>query len=1090
MFEPVSPSPDFPQLEEDILAFWRKQGIAQKALDKPAPAGDYVFYEGPPTANGKPGIHHVAARAMKDLFPRFHTMRGKRVRRRYGWDTHGLPVELEIEKRIGSTSKADIERFGVEEFNKLCRESVFTNINDWTTLTDRIGFWLEDNGYITYTNDYIESCWWILKSFYDRNLLFEDYKVAMHCPRCNTSLASHEVSLGMTEGIDDPSVWIIFDVDQAGPLADVPGEEPLGLVIWTTTPWTLAANTGIAVNPSAEYVVARAHNRRLVIAAALADATLGEGEWEELARFEGHQLAGITYRQVLRADRQDEIDTEGSWRVVADDFVSLDDGTGLVHLAPAYGDLELGRAHGLATLFSVGMDGKVLPGVLGAGDIQGMFFKDADEPIAAALAQSGALLKQARIQHTYPLCWRDDTPLLYFAKTSWYIRTTAVREQLLSNNQQINWVPNHIKDGRFGKWLENNVDWAISRERYWGTPLPIWQAEDGEVICVGSLAELRELTGKSEAELASAMGLPSAGDAQVDLHRPYIDRVQIERHGKVFTRIPNTIDVWFDSGAMPLAQWGYPNAGKEDFARSYPADFICEAIDQTRGWFYSLHAIATLLTDAGDEVREPGALHAQFGSTPAFKNCVVIGFVNDAEGKKMSKSRGNAVDPWDILNSRGADALRWYLYAATPPEANKNFDVKRLDESTRGFLMTLWNCYSFFTTYANIDKPTLEDSPLANRSTLDRWLVSRLQQTIAAVTEKLEAYDPYGAAHELTRFVVDDFSNWYLRLSRRRFWKTEDSDDKQAAFRTVFEALTTTAQLAAPLVPFVTETMFRNLRVGLGVNAPESVHLAEWPSFDASRVDDALVREMELAARAVELARSARAAAKIRTRVPVSAVLVRTENPLDRAAIEQQRELILAEINAKNLEFLAADTELVAYVVKPNFRALGPRLGKNVGAAKQALAQVDSAELVRTVRAGNAFTLDLAGQTLELTEADVVIEAKPVEGLSAQESDGLVVALRTELTPELLAEGSARDFVRAVQQARKDADLNISDRIELFVDAVESVSAALRTHQDLIAREVLANSISFDTIDGQNVQFTDTTELDDTSVTIGLNRIS
>ncbi|MEX2502350.1 MAG: isoleucine--tRNA ligase, partial [Trueperaceae bacterium] len=705
-----------------MIRFWNERDVFRASLRKPAPNGDWVFYEGPPTANGKPGVHHVISRAFKDLFPRFRTMQGYRVERKGGWDTHGLPVEIAIEKRLGFTSKQQIEAYGIEAFNALCREYVFENIQDWNAMTERIGYWLDlENAYVTYTNDYIESCWWVFSELYRRGLLTEDFKTTWHSPSSNTTLASHEVSLGYQEDVEDPSVYPAFPVDagalrERGLLPDEATDLPLRFLAWTTTPWTLPANTGLTVAADATYALVRASANRggsggpmgFVLAADLVERTFGGDPHEVLATFAGRELGGLPYHPVLRGRSEDGRDARR--RVVLDPMVSLEDGTGIVHVAPAYGDLELGRTHGLDTLFSVALTGEVLPevGPVGhpngePGPYAGRWFKDADTDIARDLMAAGLMYHHTTIRHAYPMNWRDGTPLMNVAKRSWYIRTTAVKDKLLANNDRVGWVPDALRTGRFGKWLENNVDWAISRERYWGCPLPIWEAEDGsDRICVGSIADLSELTGRDLSDL--------------DLHRPYVDQVEFEKDGRRYRRVPYTVDVWFESGAMPYAQHHYLGErtapeDREAFERSFPADYICEAIDQTRGWFYSLHALGTLLTDAGDAEREAGPLASLEADTSAFRNVISLGHIVDANGEKMSKSKGNVVDPWTVLDAQGADALRWYLYASSPPEATKRFSPALVEEAQRDFVMTLWNVFGFFVLYANLDRPALSRRP-------------------------------------------------------------------------------------------------------------------------------------------------------------------------------------------------------------------------------------------------------------------------------------------------------------------------------------------------------------------------------------------
>jgi isoleucyl-tRNA synthetase len=1068
MFDEVTSSVDFVTLEERILDFWRQEAIFKKSLEKEPSAGEYVFYEGPPTANGKPGVHHVISRAFKDLFPRFKTMQGYRVGRKGGWDTHGLPVELEIEKKLGFSGKRDIEAFGIAEFNRLAKASAFEYIREWNAMTERIGFWLDlEDAYVTYDNGYIESCWWVMKSLYERGLLFENYKVTLHCPRCNTSLADHEVSLGFKDDVDDPSVYPKFPADAAS-LAEagvVGGSEPVYILAWTTTPWTLPANTALALRGDAEYVLVRAPKHHgdaeghdlYILASALAERVFGEGAFEVLETFAGRALEGVRYRPLFKGRVPAGEDVAKGYRVILDEGVSLDDGTGVVHIAPAYGDLEVGRAHGLPTLFSVDLAGEVYPEVMPSdveaetGPYTGRFFKVADEAIATDLLSRGLLYRQDRVRHAYPFCWRCDTPLLYYAKTSWYIRTTAVKDKLIANNQRINWVPEHIRDGRFGKWLEHNVDWALSRERYWGAPLPIWVSDDGqEEVCVGSVKELEQLTGRDLSEL--------------ELHRPFVDEITFTRGGKTFRRLPYTVDVWFESGAMPYAQWHYPFENEEMLAKNFPADFICEAIDQTRGWFYSLHALATLLTDSGDEAsgRPPGALAHLVQDTSAYKNVICLGHILDEQGEKMSKSKGNVVDPWEVLNAHGADALRWYLYSSAPPGNSRRFGVGLVEETLRDFFMTLWNSYSFFVLYANLDKPELtREVPIETRSEIDRWLVAKLHALVRDVTAHLERYDPTSASRAIRDFVVDDLSNWYVRRNRRRFWKSSNDADKLAAYKTLYEALVTVAKLIAPMAPFVSETLYQNLVRSLEPRAPESVHLAEWPTFDEALVDEVLLRDMNALIRVVELGRAARAASGVKVRQPLPEVLVRVRSAEELAGLRRLEAQLREELNVKAVRYLDVTDEFVDYTVKPNLPLVGKRLGKLVPRLKARLEAMDGRQIARNVREGVTTHIDLGGEVVELEPEAFLLDAKSPEGYAAVEERGYLAALDTRLTAELVQEGLARDAIRLVQNARKNAGLEVSDRIRLALLVDGEVKEALERFADVIRQEVLAEELTF-----------------------------
>jgi isoleucyl-tRNA synthetase len=1096
MFESVQQHIRFPELEEKIIRFWDEARIFQASLEKPSPKGSYVFYEGPPTANGRPGIHHVSARAFKDLYPRYKTMQGYYVQRRGGWDTHGLPVEVEIEKEIGSTSKHDIEKFGIGEFNKLCRESVFRYIKDWNSLTERIGFWIDLGvAYITYNSSYIETCWWILKSLWERGLLYEDYKTTMHCPRCNTSLADHEVSQGMRDEVDDPSIWPKFPAHREGliraGLLQADETRPVSYLAWTTTPWTLGANTGLAVRSDEQYGLFESkegegkedeRTELFIIAVAPADRVFGEGNYRVLKTFPGEAVVGLRYEQILQGSALENEDLSKGFRIVADEFVSVDDGTGIVHIAPAYGDLEVGRKHNLPTLFSVDLAGKVYSEVKApdsqdpVGPYSGMFFKEADERITRDLAARGLMYRQDRVRHAYPFCWRDDSPLLFYAKTSWYIRTTAVKDKLLENNRKINWIPEHVKTGRFGRWLENNVDWAISRERYWGTPLPIWVSENGDnTICVGSISELEELAGRKLGDL--------------DLHRPYIDEVTLQRGGQTYRRVPYTIDVWFESGAMPYAQWHYPFENTEQLLNGFPADFICEAMDQTRGWFYSLHALATLLTDRGEPAsgHVPGVLAKDFPETSAFKNCVVVGFINDEKGQKMSKSRGNTVDPWSVLNEQGADALRWYMYVSSPPEANKNFHPRFVTEVVKDFLLTLWNVYSFFVIYANLDHPDLH-TPLdvAERPEIDRWLVAKLHGLIEKVTSDLDNYNVTDASRSIGDFVVRDLSNWYVRCNRRRFWKSENDADKRAAYVTLYEALVSISKICAPMIPFVTEAIYRNLVLNVKPEAPRSVHLADWPEADTRLIDEILLQEMDLLIKVVELGRSARSAAAIQLRQPLPEILVRVDTDEEILALRRLNNQLREQLNVKRVSFLDFNSDFISYTLRPNLPVVGKLLGKRVPEFVKALQNIDTRQVADNVRRGVPVPVRLNEETLEFEPSAFLMEVKSPEGYTAVEEGSYLVALNTKLTPELLMEGQARSILRYVQNARKKANVNISDHIILGVDTTEELTAALKAQEEYVKNEGLVASLVYDILDPAD--YAEEVNLNGIAVTITIRR--
>jgi len=1072
MFNPVDTSVAFPRLEDEVLAWWEANRIVEKSLA----SGEtpFVFYEGPPTANGRPGLHHVISRTFKDIILRYRAMQGyKIIGRREGWDTHGLPVEIEVEKKLGFNGKPDIERYGIAAFNKACRDSVWEYIQEWKVFTKRIAYWVDEDGYYTYDNKYIESLWWIFRQLWDRGLLFRDYKVTMHCPRCGTSLSDHEVSLGARDDVDDPSVYIKFRLTgEAAPngsplAADLKGAF---MVAWTTTPWTLPANVALAVSHEDSYVEVEHDGERLVLADALAPRVLGE-ELNVLRRFRGNDLVGLRYEHLFAGvpGPGDTVDPGQAYRVVADEIVSMDDGTGVVHIAPAYGDLEVGRKHGLPTLFSVGLDGNVLPEFAALG-FAGKFFKAADPDITRNLKERGLLLKSGRVRHYYPFCWRCGTPLLFFAKRSWYIRTTAFKADLVANNQQIHWVPEHIRDGRFGNWLENNIDWAISRERYWGTPLPIWTNADGShAECVGSLEELEQKVGRELKDL--------------DLHRPYVDELTWEdpQHGTM-RRIPDVADAWYDSGSMPVAQWHYPFENRELFEAAHPADYICEAVDQTRGWFYTLHAVSTLLFDR-----------------PAFNNVICLGHILDEQGAKMSKSKGNVIQPMEVINQYGTDALRWYLFTAAPPGNPRRFSAGLVSESLRKFMLTLWNTYGFFVTYANLDgwqpesggEGTGGQRHKGELAPIDRWALARLNGLVRDVTASLEAYEVYPAARAIEAFV-DELSNWYVRRNRRRFWKSEADADKQAAYHTLYTCLVTVAKLAAPFAPFVSEVIYRNLVAERVPSAPESVHLARWPGVDEALLDEGLVADTEALLAAVSLGRAARKSAGLKVRQPLAELWVRGGTPAATEGVRRFEADLRDELNVKAVRYLDASTDFVEYRFKPNLKLVGRKYGKLVPAltaALKGLAGDAARDAAHAVEAGQAVALQVDGQRLELQPEELLVESSAPEGFAVAEAGGTLVALNTAVTPELRLEGAARDLVRSVQDARKQAGLAISDRIALFVRADaerELLEQTLAAWGDYIRAETLATGLVVG--DAPEGAHSETVEFGDGEAVLGIAR--
>jgi isoleucyl-tRNA synthetase len=1062
MFQPVSSRVSFPELDQRILQHWKDKDVFHRTERERPDAPLFMLFEGPPTANGSPGIHHVLARVFKDVICRYWTMKGYRCQRKGGWDTHGLPVELEVEKELGLSTKRDIEEYGIEQFNQRCRESVFRYVKEWEELTDRIGFWVDmEHPYVTLDNQYIETCWWILKQLWDRGLLYQDLKGTPHCPRCVTSLSSHEVALGYREDTPDPSVFVKFRVvaSPSGPLSIGDGEGvggeaevPTYLLAWTTTPWTLPGNTALAVAEQEEYAVidfsedGQEGSERLVLATQLLDKAIRH-PYRVVGTMKGADLVGIKYeplydpfkyelpRGTIRALRQgltsptlietftgdstptldrDDI-RENSWQVHSAGFVSMEDGTGIVHIAPAFGDedLTLGREKGLAFLQPVDLQGVIT----GTYPFAGKFVKDADPDIIRDLQERGLLYHQGVYRHTYPFCWRCDTPLLYYAKSSWYIRTTAVKELLVSGNSTIHWHPDYIKEGRFGEWLRNNVDWAISRERYWGTPIPIWQCQScRHTLCIGSVAELRE----------KAISEHKARVEDLDLHRPYVDQIALACPapgcGGQMLRIPEVMDAWFDSGAMPFAQWHYPfeNPTMAEDGR-FPADYICEAVDQTRGWFYSLHALSTLLK-----------------GQPCYRNVICLGLILDEAGHKMSKRLGNVVEPLPVLDAHGADALRWYLFTASPPGETRRFSARLVNEVVRRVLLTLWNVYSFFTTYAHLDRfhPDQIPSGWKPEGALDRWILSELNALVSQVDGDLEAYDPTNAGRRIEEFI-DQLSNWYVRRSRRRFWKSENDADKLSAYATLYTCLVTLVRLMAPLAPFVAEELYQNLVRSVDANAPDSVHLASFPVANPDLIDPPLMEATRLAMRISSMGRAARSKAGIKVRQPLASVAVKTRTPEERAHLSQVQTQVLDELNIKELHLLDSDPGLLRQV------------------------------------------LQVAGDQVEGI-VQVVHYWVALEG-------GYMVAVDASVTPELAEEGLARELAHRIQNLRRTAGFQLTDRIVTYYQAPEAIAQVmLGRHADYIRQETL----SIDLVAGppQDGAATETLKLDGMEVTLAVRR--
>jgi isoleucyl-tRNA synthetase len=997
MFPEVKTRVNFAQLETDILRFWKEQRIFGKSIELRNSRLQYTFYEGPPTANGSPGVHHVLSRLYKDTVCRYKTMRGYLVPRKAGWDTHGLPVELEVESSLAFTTKTQIEEYGVARFNDRCRQSALKYIKEWEAMTERLGYWVDmEHPYVTLENSYIESCWWIMKQLWDKHLIYRGYRVTPHCPRCGTSLSSHEVALGYRDDTEDPSVYIRFDlvpssIEEGTPLHSFlsrsnTARKPVFLLAWTTTPWTLPGNTALAVAPDADYSVMESDKDYLVLAAALVD-RLGLEGYREVGTILGEDLAHLRYEPLFdphesgvhRLDlptlRAEETEDDVTYPVITADFVSLDEGTGVVHVAPAFGeiDFDIGMDRGLDFVQPVDLQGIII----GNYPFAGKFVKDADTFVIDDLRSRGLLYRSEKIVHTYPFCWRCETPLLYYAKPAWYIKTTAMKKELIDGNSDISWYPDYIKHGRFGDWLENNVDWACSRERYWGTPLNVWHCSScNHYECVGSLEELKEQRGFS--------GLV----APVDLHRPYVDEVTFacpKCDGKM-RRVPEVIDCWFDSGAMPVAQWHYPFENEGQFEENFPADFISEAVDQTRGWFYSLHALSTLL----------------FGR-PCFRNVICLGHVVDAQGEKMSKSKGNVIDPWTVMNDYGADALRWYMLVSTPGEDTHRFSIKSLEETLRKFLLTVWNTYSFFTLYVNIDRFVPADFAAAGDQTdsstqLDKWIVSELNRLVGEVSKLMDSYNPTSAARRIEGFV-DNLSNWYVRRNRRRFWKGENDADKLSAYTTLYQCLVTLSQLLAPFAPFIAEELYQGLVRSVNPEAKESVHLTDFPAADESKINDKLNRDVELAMKISSLGRAARAKAGIKVRQPLSKAIVGVASADEKEALQDLAVEVTEEINVKQLLVVTEAREREEFTVgTPQF--------------------------------------------------SVANDAK------------YWVAVDAELPPALIAEGISRELVRHLQNMRRNGGFDIIDHITTYYQVKEPlIRQVIRDFAEYIKRETLSEDI-------------------------------
>ena len=1015
-FKQLTDKINYHSLESEILKFWEERRIFDQSVTSREGRPAFTFYEGPPTANGRPGIHHVLSRTLKDLVCRYKTMQGFQVHRKAGWDTHGLPVEIEVEKALGFKHKDQIVDFGVGKFNEECKKSVWKYKVDWEEMTRMMGYWVDlAHPYVTFENNYIESVWWALKQYFEKGMIYKGFKIQPYCPRCETPLSSHEVSLGYKD-VKDPSVYVKMKLK---------GEENTYFLVWTTTPWTLISNVALAVHSNIDYVKVEHHGERLI----LAEARLGvlADEYTVLEKFKGATLAGKEYERLYSYHQADE----RGWYVIEGDFVTTEDGSGIVHIAPAYGedDYQIGRKYGLPTIHPVNKSGEFGAEVT---EFAHKFVKDADPEIIADLKHRRILYKKETHLHSYPHCWRCSSPLLYYARESWYIRTTAYAQRMIELNNTIRWIPSEVGSGRFGNWLEENKDWALSRDRFWGTPLPIWLCEGcGKQKCVGSVEEFKE--GKNVPD-------------PLDLHKPYVDDVTFvcKECGGTMKRTPELIDVWFDSGSMPFAQWHYPFENKDVFERAYPSDFISEGIDQTRGWFYTLHSIGTFLFDK-----------------PAYKNVLVNELILDKQGQKMSKSKKNSVDPFELLQKYGADATRWYLVANSPVWRPTLFDEEGIAEVQRKFFSTLVNTYAFFALYANVDQFEFTEPPIppAERAEIDRWILSELNSLIKNYTECMNDFDVTRAARAVSDFTIDQLSNWYVRRNRRRFWKSEKGKDKTAAYQTLFECMAAVSKLMAPFAPFLAEELHQNLHAVAKHGAPESVHLCDLPAADERVINQVLELRMERAIKIVSLVRAMRMKSNLKVRQPLKKIILPVSNEQDRAVIKQMEDVILEEINVKQIEFVTDDSGIVRKKAKPNFRSLGQKFGKTVQPIAARIREFTPQEISQLEREGT-MTLPINGVEYAIGKEDVEILHEDIEGWMVESDGSMTVALDTELDEGLIEEGLAREFVNRVQNMRKDAGLEVTDRIRIYYRSTERLTKALARLSGYVQQETLATEVS------------------------------
>ena len=1028
MYRKVSADLSFVDREKSIVEFWKKNDIFEKSIEHRDGCERFTFYDGPPTANGKPHIGHVLTRAIKDLIPRYRTMKGYKVLRKAGWDTHGLPVELEVEKALGISGKPEIEKFGIEDFIKKCKASVFTYQSEWEEMSDRVGFWADmENPYVTYHNDYIESVWWALRQIWDKGLLYKGHKIMPYCPRCGTSLSSHEVAQGYKD-VKENSLIVKFKVL---------GKDNEYILAWTTTPWTLPSNLALCVNPNEKYVrftiEGDENNTVYIMAEALIKSVFGEdAKANILNEYMGEELKGTEYEPLYSFVKPDK----KAYYVIADDYVTMEDGTGVVHTAPAFGedDARVCKANGLPFINLVDHQGNF---VKETGEWAGTFVKDADKLVIRDLKERNLCFAVIPFEHSYPFCWRCDTPLLYYACDTWFIEMTKVRDRLLANNETVNWMPDNIKHGRFGNFLENIIDWGLSRTRYWGTPLPIWECECGHRHVVGSIAELKE------------MGINCPDD--IELHKPYVDNIKLrcEKCGGEMKRVPEVIDCWFDSGSMPFAQLHYPFENKEAFEQNFPADFISEAIDQTRGWFYTLMAISTLL----------------FDKSP-YKNVVVLGHVQDEKGIKMSKHKGNVIAPMDILNDQGSDAVRWYFYSNSAPWLPNRFSAKNVSEAQRKFLGTLWNTYCFYVLYANIDEfdPTKYNLCDLNLTVMDKWILSKLNNVVKTVDDYLNEYKITEATRAMNEFV-DELSNWYVRRSRSRFWASELTDDKVCAYMTLYTVLVEFAKVSAPFIPFMTEEIYQNLVRSVDENALESIHMCDFPKYDEKYNFAEIEQEMDAIRKVVILGRAARNEANIKNRQPLSKLFIQTDNKINADYVN----IILEELNIKDVELTKDASGFISYNFKPQMRTMGPKYGKLMRPIFDEIAKMDGAEVMETLNSDKPICLNVQGTDVEVFKDDVLIDTQQKDGFVSASDAGFTVVLDTNLTDELIEEGFVREIISKIQTMRKDSGFEVTDRISVVFGGSEKIAKIFAANDAEIKSQTLADSIDAgDAKDGKN----------------------